>query len=206
MRLDYRISYLLSVFKKEFVEVYPMQDSAADGTAPAFDSTSNPLSLLLVQLQLSKPPRLGTRALEVTAPAALHPRACRGCAGGMGGPVQEGWWVCAGGMGGSVSARDAGAGAGSWAGSWGRMSVHRADTAQPFHVPPLSPSCSHEPGADRGARRGHVWCGVSPAPGAQPAWPWGSALLCVLPRLRAAAAEEDEAVKADAAVPIDPGG
>lgn len=91
MRLDYRISYLLSVFKKEFVEVYPMQDSAADGTAPAFDSTSNPLSLLLVQLQLSKPPRLGTRALEVTAPAALHPRARWGCAGGMGGPVQEGW-------------------------------------------------------------------------------------------------------------------
>lgn len=41
VRLDYRISYLLSVFKKEFVEVYPMQDSAADGTAPAFDSTSN---------------------------------------------------------------------------------------------------------------------------------------------------------------------
>uniref|UniRef100_A0A8B9NIR8 Inositol 1,4,5-trisphosphate receptor n=1 Tax=Accipiter nisus TaxID=211598 RepID=A0A8B9NIR8_9AVES len=39
VRLDYRISYLLSVFKKEFVEVYPMQDSAADGTAPAFDST-----------------------------------------------------------------------------------------------------------------------------------------------------------------------
>uniref|UniRef100_A0A8C0EPU0 Inositol 1,4,5-trisphosphate receptor n=1 Tax=Bubo bubo TaxID=30461 RepID=A0A8C0EPU0_BUBBB len=34
VRLDYRISYLLSVFKKEFVEVYPMQDSAADGTAP----------------------------------------------------------------------------------------------------------------------------------------------------------------------------
>lgn len=99
MRLDYRISYLLSVFKKEFVEVYPMQDSAADGTAPAFDSTSNPLSLLLVQLQLSKPPRLGTRALEVTAPAALHPRARWGCAGGMGGPVQEGWGVCAGGMG-----------------------------------------------------------------------------------------------------------
>uniref|UniRef100_A0A7M4F8M8 Inositol 1,4,5-trisphosphate receptor n=1 Tax=Crocodylus porosus TaxID=8502 RepID=A0A7M4F8M8_CROPO len=27
VRLDYRISYLLSVFKKEFVEVYPMQDS-----------------------------------------------------------------------------------------------------------------------------------------------------------------------------------
>uniref|UniRef100_A0A8C0V438 Inositol 1,4,5-trisphosphate receptor n=1 Tax=Cyanistes caeruleus TaxID=156563 RepID=A0A8C0V438_CYACU len=40
VRLDYRISYLLSVFKKEFVEVYPMQDSAADGTAPAFDSTT----------------------------------------------------------------------------------------------------------------------------------------------------------------------
>lgn len=42
MRLDYRISYLLSVFKKEFVEVFPMQDSGADGTAPAFDSTSEP--------------------------------------------------------------------------------------------------------------------------------------------------------------------
>uniref|UniRef100_A0A670ZYN7 Inositol 1,4,5-trisphosphate receptor n=1 Tax=Pseudonaja textilis TaxID=8673 RepID=A0A670ZYN7_PSETE len=28
VRLDYRISYLLSVFKKEFVEVFPMQDSA----------------------------------------------------------------------------------------------------------------------------------------------------------------------------------
>uniref|UniRef100_A0A8C3IQZ8 Inositol 1,4,5-trisphosphate receptor n=1 Tax=Chrysemys picta bellii TaxID=8478 RepID=A0A8C3IQZ8_CHRPI len=27
VRLDYRISYLLSVFKKEFIEVYPMQDS-----------------------------------------------------------------------------------------------------------------------------------------------------------------------------------
>uniref|UniRef100_A0A5F8HBP8 Inositol 1,4,5-trisphosphate receptor n=1 Tax=Monodelphis domestica TaxID=13616 RepID=A0A5F8HBP8_MONDO len=40
VRLDYRISYLLSVFKKEFVEVFPMQDSGADGTAPAFDSTS----------------------------------------------------------------------------------------------------------------------------------------------------------------------
>lgn len=42
VRLDYRISYLLSVFKKEFVEVFPMQDSGADGTAPAFDSTSEP--------------------------------------------------------------------------------------------------------------------------------------------------------------------
>uniref|UniRef100_A0A8D2JDS0 Inositol 1,4,5-trisphosphate receptor n=1 Tax=Varanus komodoensis TaxID=61221 RepID=A0A8D2JDS0_VARKO len=40
VRLDYRISYLLSVFKKEFVEVYPMQDSGADGTAPAFDSSN----------------------------------------------------------------------------------------------------------------------------------------------------------------------
>lgn len=60
VRLDYRISYLLSVFKKEFVEVYPMQDSAADGTAPAFDSTSNSSTLLLVHLQLSKPHRLGT--------------------------------------------------------------------------------------------------------------------------------------------------
>lgn len=60
VRLDYRISYLLSVFKKEFVEVYPMQDSAADGTAPAFDSTSNSSTLLLVHLQLSRPHRLGT--------------------------------------------------------------------------------------------------------------------------------------------------
>lgn len=42
VRLDYRISYLLSVFKREFVEVFPMQDSGADGTAPAFDSTSEP--------------------------------------------------------------------------------------------------------------------------------------------------------------------
>uniref|UniRef100_A0A8C4VT16 Inositol 1,4,5-trisphosphate receptor n=1 Tax=Gopherus evgoodei TaxID=1825980 RepID=A0A8C4VT16_9SAUR len=33
VRLDYRISYLLSVFKKEFIEVYPMQDSSADGTS-----------------------------------------------------------------------------------------------------------------------------------------------------------------------------
>uniref|UniRef100_A0A8C8S4G5 Inositol 1,4,5-trisphosphate receptor n=1 Tax=Pelusios castaneus TaxID=367368 RepID=A0A8C8S4G5_9SAUR len=41
VRLDYRISFLLSVFKKEFIDVYPMQDSGADGTAPAFDSTSN---------------------------------------------------------------------------------------------------------------------------------------------------------------------
>lgn len=54
VRLDYRISYLLSVFKKEFVEVYPMQDSAADGTAPAFDSTSNSSPLLLVQPQLQQ--------------------------------------------------------------------------------------------------------------------------------------------------------
>uniref|UniRef100_A0A8C5WZZ8 Inositol 1,4,5-trisphosphate receptor n=1 Tax=Malurus cyaneus samueli TaxID=2593467 RepID=A0A8C5WZZ8_9PASS len=45
VRLDYRISYLLSVFKKEFVEVYPMQDSAADGTAPAFDSTTAAMNL-----------------------------------------------------------------------------------------------------------------------------------------------------------------
>lgn len=45
MRLDYRISYLLSVFKKEFVEVFPMQDSGADGTAPAFDSSSESFSL-----------------------------------------------------------------------------------------------------------------------------------------------------------------
>lgn len=45
VRLDYRISYLLSVFKKEFVEVFPMQDSGADGTAPAFDSTSEPTRL-----------------------------------------------------------------------------------------------------------------------------------------------------------------
>lgn len=55
VRLDYRISYLLSVFKKEFVEVYPMQDSAADGTAPAFDSTSNSPTLSLALPQLSKP-------------------------------------------------------------------------------------------------------------------------------------------------------
>ncbi|XP_077337534.1 inositol 1,4,5-trisphosphate-gated calcium channel ITPR3 isoform X3 [Lithobates pipiens] len=45
VRLDYRISYLLSVFKKEFVEVFPMQDSAADGTAPAFDNTNATLNL-----------------------------------------------------------------------------------------------------------------------------------------------------------------
>ncbi|XP_030076286.1 inositol 1,4,5-trisphosphate-gated calcium channel ITPR3 isoform X1 [Microcaecilia unicolor] len=45
VRLDYRISYLLSVFKKEFVEVYPMQDSGADGTAPAFDSSNASLNL-----------------------------------------------------------------------------------------------------------------------------------------------------------------
>ncbi|XP_020651503.3 inositol 1,4,5-trisphosphate-gated calcium channel ITPR3 [Pogona vitticeps] len=45
VRLDYRISYLLSVFKKEFVEVYPMQDSGADGTAPAFDSTTAAMNL-----------------------------------------------------------------------------------------------------------------------------------------------------------------
>ncbi|XP_041439755.1 inositol 1,4,5-trisphosphate receptor type 3 isoform X2 [Xenopus laevis] len=45
VRLDYRISYLLSVFKKEFVEVFPMQDNAADGTAPAFDSTNATLNL-----------------------------------------------------------------------------------------------------------------------------------------------------------------
>uniref|UniRef100_A0A8C6JUL7 Inositol 1,4,5-trisphosphate receptor n=1 Tax=Melopsittacus undulatus TaxID=13146 RepID=A0A8C6JUL7_MELUD len=34
VRLDYRISYLLSVFKKEFVEVYPMQDSAGSCWPP----------------------------------------------------------------------------------------------------------------------------------------------------------------------------
>ena len=51
VRLDYRISYLLSVFKKEFVEVFPMQDSGADGTAPAFDSTSEPLPFPSPQLQ-----------------------------------------------------------------------------------------------------------------------------------------------------------
>lgn len=51
VRLDYRISYLLSVFKKEFVEVFPMQDSGADGTAPAFDSTSEPPPLPAPQLQ-----------------------------------------------------------------------------------------------------------------------------------------------------------
>ncbi|XP_063153704.1 inositol 1,4,5-trisphosphate receptor type 3 [Candoia aspera] len=45
VRLDYRISYLLSVFKKEFVEVFPMQDSAADGTTPAFDSTTATMNL-----------------------------------------------------------------------------------------------------------------------------------------------------------------
>ncbi|KAM5180265.1 inositol 1,4,5-trisphosphate-gated calcium channel ITPR3 [Mantella aurantiaca] len=45
VRLDYRISYLLSVFKKEFVEVFPMQDSAADGTAPAFDNSNATLNL-----------------------------------------------------------------------------------------------------------------------------------------------------------------
>uniref|UniRef100_A0A5F9C7Z9 Inositol 1,4,5-trisphosphate receptor n=1 Tax=Oryctolagus cuniculus TaxID=9986 RepID=A0A5F9C7Z9_RABIT len=45
VRLDYRISYLLSVFKKEFVEVFPMQDSSADGTAPAFDSTTANMNL-----------------------------------------------------------------------------------------------------------------------------------------------------------------
>ncbi|XP_074833871.1 inositol 1,4,5-trisphosphate-gated calcium channel ITPR3 isoform X2 [Carettochelys insculpta] len=45
VRLDYRISYLLSVFKKEFIEVYPMQDSGADGTAPAFDSTNATMNL-----------------------------------------------------------------------------------------------------------------------------------------------------------------
>ncbi|CAI9572358.1 unnamed protein product, partial [Staurois parvus] len=46
VRLDYRISYLLSVFKKEFVDVFPMQDSAvADGTAPAFENTNATLNL-----------------------------------------------------------------------------------------------------------------------------------------------------------------
>ncbi|XP_078500366.1 inositol 1,4,5-trisphosphate-gated calcium channel ITPR3 [Lissotriton helveticus] len=45
VRLDYRISFLLSVFRKEFLEVFPMQDSAADGTAPAYDSTSASMNL-----------------------------------------------------------------------------------------------------------------------------------------------------------------
>ena len=29
VRLDYRLSFLLSVFKKEFVDVYPMSDADA---------------------------------------------------------------------------------------------------------------------------------------------------------------------------------
>ena len=29
VRLDYRLSFLLSVFKKEFVDVYPMADADA---------------------------------------------------------------------------------------------------------------------------------------------------------------------------------
>ncbi|KAG8451030.1 hypothetical protein GDO86_003346 [Hymenochirus boettgeri] len=41
VRLDYRISYLLSVFKKEFVEVFPMQDNAADGASPAFETSGS---------------------------------------------------------------------------------------------------------------------------------------------------------------------
>ncbi|XP_040500546.1 inositol 1,4,5-trisphosphate receptor type 3 [Ursus maritimus] len=45
VRLDYRISYLLSVFKKEFVEVFPMQDSGADGTAPSLGSTAANMNL-----------------------------------------------------------------------------------------------------------------------------------------------------------------
>ncbi|XP_068125479.1 inositol 1,4,5-trisphosphate-gated calcium channel ITPR3 isoform X2 [Hyperolius riggenbachi] len=45
VRLDYRISYLLSVFKKEFVEVFPMQDTGADGTAPALDNANATLNL-----------------------------------------------------------------------------------------------------------------------------------------------------------------
>ncbi|XP_064425349.1 inositol 1,4,5-trisphosphate receptor type 3 [Latimeria chalumnae] len=45
VRLDYRISFLLSVFKKEFVEAYPMQDSDADGTTPTHDSSVATLNL-----------------------------------------------------------------------------------------------------------------------------------------------------------------
>lgn len=68
VRLDYRISYLLSVFKKEFVEVFPMQDSGADGTAPAFDSTSEPSFL--------PPPAASCRLLlpPATAAASCHHR------------------------------------------------------------------------------------------------------------------------------------
>ncbi|KAG8132164.1 putative Inositol 145-trisphosphate receptor type 3 protein [Naja naja] len=36
---------ILEILQKEFVEVFPMQDSAADGTAPAFDSTTATMNL-----------------------------------------------------------------------------------------------------------------------------------------------------------------
>ncbi|XP_043932426.1 inositol 1,4,5-trisphosphate receptor type 3 [Protopterus annectens] len=45
VRLDYRISYLLSVFKREFVEVYPMQDSAADGTSLSNEAAATTMDL-----------------------------------------------------------------------------------------------------------------------------------------------------------------
>uniref|UniRef100_A0A8C3KKS9 Inositol 1,4,5-trisphosphate receptor n=1 Tax=Calidris pygmaea TaxID=425635 RepID=A0A8C3KKS9_9CHAR len=53
VRLDYRISYLLSVFKKEFVEVYPMQDMHASSHVaantkrfrPGFRKTSSMLEV-----------------------------------------------------------------------------------------------------------------------------------------------------------------
>ena len=73
VRLDYRISYLLSVFKKEFVEVFPMQDSGADGTAPAFDSTSEPPPLPAPQLQAEAVSRCTTRGCGLGPPLASAP-------------------------------------------------------------------------------------------------------------------------------------
>ncbi|XP_069046498.1 inositol 1,4,5-trisphosphate-gated calcium channel ITPR3 isoform X1 [Lepisosteus oculatus] len=50
VRLDYRISFLLSVFKKEFVEVYPMED--ADATA-AIEHAGDPLICVLQETKHS---------------------------------------------------------------------------------------------------------------------------------------------------------
>lgn len=143
VRLDYRISYLLSVFKKEFVEVYPMQDSAADGTAPAFDSTSNS-SLCSWYTQgpqgdsSSSSPftgrELGDWGLcRVDEESHVH-HGCLDCGLQGAGPAPA-----------------------------GILSVHRDHVGLPISL--SSPfSCSNELGPDRRARGGHVWCGVSPCP------------------------------------------
>uniref|UniRef100_A0A8C8RMY9 Inositol 1,4,5-trisphosphate receptor n=1 Tax=Pelusios castaneus TaxID=367368 RepID=A0A8C8RMY9_9SAUR len=70
VRLDYRISFLLSVFKKEFIDVYPMQDSEQASTGPEGDFTvaeeSDPRSgLLLTPYSFPRGFRKSSSMLEV---------------------------------------------------------------------------------------------------------------------------------------------